>query len=450
LFRYLGYRRLLLLAALAGLAAAGTLLYQPLGLKLFGHMDDEWRDLIFRRSPHCFPVMWEPTDWVQIGGCFIILIAAAGNLPCQLALFCRAVVVAGLAGLASSFLAAELPYALLLQGQPFRLLWLVQFLAIPLGFLLVSRWAREPRPLARLMAVLLFIGLVHSFVLDARTMIIILMSAPVCALLVYWRSPEDRPDWYWLGLVGGLLTGMCVAFVTTVSAIVRDWDGLVEEFEPLLAIGAVPSFFDKGLVLLACTFLACQARHWFRPGIRLAAATALLGFAYQGLHFGLPQTEWYCRTFREDQENMRFVQEVLARMNTGGRRPTVYWAVDIKHLWLELQVNCYFSLEQTPNNIFSRGQALEADRRAHLVMRFELDRLRKLREPGVLPEREWRSLRANFHTDGADAPAERDDLVRLCREEGLDYVISNSPLGPEYCASNSKVFVYAARAVSRR
>jgi hypothetical protein len=456
-YQLLPWRWLLALASLAAFVAAGVLLYQPLGLKLFGHMDDRWRDLIMRRSPHCFPALWEVADWLQIGSSLIILLAAAWHLPRPLAIFCAAVAGAGALGLAGAFLAAELPYALLLQGQPFRALWLAQLLASPLGFFLASRWAADPRPTMRLLAILLVTALLQQFVFDARTIFVLLAAFPACALW-YRRFRADTRDWLELSLLSSILIGFCLRFLINVAAVAAAWDGLLREFEPLHLAGAVASMFDKALLFVAALLLACAADrrtelipfYWLGTRLRFAAALILFGVTYQALHFGLPEAEWYRRAFRKDHENVRFVAQVLARQSTPGRHPTLYWAADINCLWLDLRVNCYFHPVQTPNSIFSRGEALEGDRRARLVARFEVEKMRGLRLPGkeVMADWEWQLLLAHVHAAPDEPPPCRADLVRLCRQQDLDYVVTRSFLGPDYSATNGQVFVYEARAAA--
>src|SRR5207248_2322342 len=65
----------------------------------------------------------------------------------------------GIAGLLGTAIGAELPYALLLQGQPYRALWVLKVLQVPLGFSLIRRWAGSasvPRQFASLGLILYF------------------------------------------------------------------------------------------------------------------------------------------------------------------------------------------------------------------------------------------------------------------------------------------------------
>ena len=58
----------------------------------------------------------------------------------------RAVTVVTLLGAVGTVLACCLPYALLLQGQPFRALWVAQLLQAPLALLLARHWWAAARP----------------------------------------------------------------------------------------------------------------------------------------------------------------------------------------------------------------------------------------------------------------------------------------------------------------
>src|SRR5207248_2837744 len=103
-------------------------------------------------------------------------------------------------------------------------------------------------------------------------------------------------------------------------------------------------------------------------------------------------------------------------------RPTVYWCSSRTDLlWTDAKTNSYFSILQTAGVMFNRRTAEEIDRRAGLVGKFEIARQRSL---GPLVDDAKQTGMANLFKIPFDAPVPTEaDLIRLCREPGLEYVV---------------------------
>lgn len=448
--RLVSVRVLLMLTALACIGLGAFCLNDGLGMRFLGRMDDEWRDLVFRRSGHCFPSDWTFLDWVRIGSAFGLTLAARRYLTPAASTFCLAVCAAGFLGLVASWFAEETPYALLLQGQPFRALWLLQLLCLPLGFFLVFRFAAEPRPLPQLVALLLLYCVGSNFDASPQVLVTSLYALPVLALCFrgLGRSPR-HPRWLSLSAAVSLGVALGLAFVLNLRGTAADWELLVRNYEPLILVWALPASFDRFLVLVAAVLLAGLVLGALGAGRKAQAVLAGLWLGYQGLLVGLGHWEPYLQAMRRDHGNMTFLRSVLDG-ERNGRPLTVYWATELNHVWFDLRANSYFHLMQTPGNIFNRQTAIDGDRRARLTWKFDLEYLTTL----PIPDRDFGLLLRNYTALPEDAPIDREslrpgraDLRRLCEDPSLDYVITRSDLGPGCRATNGKVYVYDCREV---
>ncbi len=72
--------RVLVAVSVLGVAAAvGTLAWEPLGRKLFGHMDDHWRDIHLRTCFFVRPALWTLADWLRLGFALVVVGVAAAT-----------------------------------------------------------------------------------------------------------------------------------------------------------------------------------------------------------------------------------------------------------------------------------------------------------------------------------------------------------------------------------
>jgi hypothetical protein len=194
------------------------------------------------------------------------------------------------------------------------------------------------------------------------------------------------------------------------------------------------------------------ARVYRRAGFgpRTAAWAAVAGVAVQAAVFLVPFTGFYQTRYKRAFDDIQFVSHVVDRQPraAGGARPTLYWStglVDI--LWIDLRVNSFYEFSQIQGILFSRDTAVEGTRRARLVRQFEADRLRE--EKILLPDR-WLELLENLYVLRIeDASPTRDDLLRLCREPELDFVVSPHNFDGLYSETNGRVYVYDCERIRR-
>ncbi len=209
----LGWRRTLTVCAALAVALAAILVYRPLGTRLLGPLDDEWRDYARRAVPMNFPAEWVLLDWLNLGA-GLVFAFAIGLAPCRgpedrrIARFALVVGAVSAAATVGTFLAAYLPYALPLQGQPYRALWLLRLLQAPFGLQLAANlWRRADGrgqlPAARVGA---YFGAVSFAPLEFAVMEFAAAATALCYYRVFSSAPRT-PDWLARSLAAGVVLG---------------------------------------------------------------------------------------------------------------------------------------------------------------------------------------------------------------------------------------------------
>jgi hypothetical protein len=350
-------------------------------------------------------------------------------------------VLVGCAGTAMALAAPQLSYALTLQAQPYRYVWPLYLLAIPIGLEIVRRAWRGNSIWQTLIAV-------------------VLVSYLLLAGEPSWRAVA------WLGclaaLLGKVITGTidrrttsAVLFVGMLAAALLH----IQRFAPAVYHSAQGGHFLRG------------ANLWFQ-GLRIAAgpaASVLLtiivlvgcarlvrsrrafGWACGGLFvgvqliaLGITQVSW-CGAFGPARfREVAFVRETISGLAEPGQVPTVHWPnISTGELWFDVGANSYFSLHQIAGQLFHRETAIEAQRRSRLVAAFDLDYLST--EYGLTVRQPW--LREIYGVQGELPPATHDGLFRLCGEPNLDFVVVPVEFPGLASATDGKWYVYDCRRI---
>jgi hypothetical protein len=109
-------------------------------------------------------------------------------------------------------------------------------------------------------------------------------------------------------------------------------------------------------------------------------------------------------------------------------------------LWIDVHATCYFDILQTAGVMFNRATANEIDRRIGLVNKFEMARQRK--EEVFLDDARKLGMENLFKLSFNSPDPARADLIKLCQEPGLDYVVIPQEFPGLYSATNGRVYVY--------
>jgi len=422
----LGWRRAALLAAPFVVAAVCVLAIRPLGERLLGRLDDDWRGCITAACPITVPTEWERADWVRIGVGFGVVCGLAlfrGPEDGRLLRFGLMAAGAGALGLIGSLLACRLPYALLIQGQAFRALWLLRLLEAPIAIQLALNLWRQGDALGRVVALA-----IAAYIAEIELAPAILAAAALALLFLILH----RPGGLWAGAAYGLVVGCLFTAVHRCVIVATGTDALRAALSPADHVSLLLSGLGwavwAGAAALAARFAAGRRFPVAAASVWLTAQTA----AFLVLAPGGPLDDP-----RRHADDMRFVGRFLQER---GGMATIYCPTgEIGDVWFTARARCYFDQYQLAGNLFRRETAMEGRRRAELVARFERDRFG--RAGPYLPDAFRRKLDRLFGPAGT--PPTPDDLAAVCSEPGVDYVVLERPFdGLPRAADNGRFFIY--------
>ncbi len=375
----LSWRALAGLGILAVSAGIVAVAWEPLGNRLFGPFDAEWRDIVFKTCFFIRPSLWTLTDWLRIGWGVAVFIAAAVGFARPSGRLLWAVLASAVIGFAGTAVAVQCHYLLLIQASPYRAMWLLEFLAIPLGV----AWAFDLRRRGTDVARTAGLALLPLATLDWRLPVYAWLGVFAAAFVlaaIYCRGLRrlpNRPDWLHPAVRGGFVIGFVVAclygvFVLLVLCLIKPDPALNLDLHPLVVAESTPRLILKLVPLALIFWLAATA--WRRLGdrTRLALTALVFTLGYQTATCVLLHSSWYGHKFSTDHRRMEFVAAHLPERHDDGRPPTIYWPTDVRQIWFDLDANSYFNWVQMSGDAFDRRTAIEGQRRARLVRHFEV------------------------------------------------------------------------------
>ncbi len=438
------------LLSLGAIAVVLVLLDRPLALRLLGPMDDTWRENVHRTGPYLFPLDWAADDWLRIILSFTVVLATVRHLwddePIRRVLIAMSGVAA--VGLAGGIVACFLPYALPLQGQPYRWLWPLELSLYPLGFVLMRHlWATQ-QGTARL-ATLGLLAHLNNLPWDNAVCLLLVLGVGLLGVVVQrgLSSQPKVPDWavragiLALAVILPLWTAIKLGLIASHS---QQFYSLLEPVEILTLLTAVIDplcwlTLTVGALVLMPRFTA--------PGWRMLATFSGVCLASCLVFFVAPQTRYYAAHYSLHGADEPFVADYLARCPASETTPTIYWPCrKIDLVWFHLRANIYFEWpSQIAGNLFSSGTAREGARRAHLVKKFEMERVRK--EQFLYSRRLFAQFLSVYGATESEPAPEVGDLLELCREKRLDFVVLPHKFPGLYAASNGKLFLYDCRTI---
>jgi hypothetical protein len=432
-----------------GVAAAAGLMVlalPSLGVRVFGTMDPEWLEIVRSASAYNFPGEWMMSDWFKVSLALGVLVSAGlylrGESPCR-ARFLFMTVATGVVCLVVTLMASRVPYRLLLQGQPYRALWIVVAIHVPLALWLAARaWREGVR--GQVLAVML-IGCVGVPDFPPVEPAILLIALPL--LILVQRGTRAMPryrDWLVRSLAGTLVVGVLASGTINVSVAVAMARDVLELVDPMdygrVFLSAFGPLFWLGIVLAGLT--AALRRHG--PSRLVLLGGILSVVLAHAAAFLVPRIPGYRESEHPYGRDIAYVRTYLAqRPPAENARPTVYagaWG-NVEYLWFDLGVKSYYDLSQVVGVIFSRQTAIEAAWRGAIVRPFELDRYQGI-ERFAAPALKVMVSKL-FRPELDTRSATRDDLAHLCRsEEGVDMAILRQDFVGLSSASNERIYIY--------
>ncbi len=444
---FLPWRGVLLTLGGAAAVTAAVLVYEPLGARLLGRMDAEWFELIRRVNSYQVPAEWSREEWLRVVTAGATLFAAwrcSGQEP-RVQRFLIILLAVSVLGLGGAVLACLLPYALPLQGQPYRVLWLTQMLQVPLGLHLLGRWCKS-EAVPAWAAALGAAGCLGLLSFSLIEWLPLLVAAGLFAVY-YWAAPrsEDLAA-AWPSLAWCLCAGLAAWIALQVGVIVRHWHevaGLVDPVEFPRSLSQQLSPLVRVLAGAAAILLAARALEY---GAGLPRSLLAVWLTAHLVCFALPFVPAYAGWFHPHREELETLRQRFADGRPDGRPYTVYWPIArLEYVWLQLRVNCYLDIAQLSGNSFARGTAVEGERRLALAKPFEIDCYRRHRF--VLNDLARHLLRELFQGELHEVPPTRDDLLRLCQDPLLDFVVARQGFDDLYTATHGAWFLYDCRHV---
>lgn len=432
----------------AVLAAVAGFLFSPLPEKFLTRMSLEWLETVRLRSRHCVLSGWTFMDWFRTAfGVSLLALRyprATADQKRLLSLLLGA--VAG--GFLVNAVAEAGRYALLLQGQAYRVTWLLALVSVPVGLQVARDAWKEKTAVGSAIALVTFAGLGESLLLEYRAAVLLPVIVQFWAIfaVVVWLFQLSRTSDPAVRIRTALAIGLGLAFIVVsfrlAGAIAYTFREL--ETDPIkLAAEAIDGLSELCLFLPAVWLLAragLSQRSARRAGLTLGAVGATLAAAAFTISDGAP----YRSKFQRGFGSLPVVRKTIS--DRGGRPEQVYWTVEPQMIWNELGADSYFHLVQTAGVVFSPETAAEGRRRGELVKRFEIAHMRRLLPDPIRWDQPLRALEADF-----DAPPPTvDDLMRLAADEQLDWVVLYDEFPGLYTATDGRVYVYDCRELRRK
>lgn len=433
--------------------AAIVLTNPPLALRCFGNMDDAWRESILQTSDFNFPSEWTREDWTYLAFQVLLLGLAIFKFRSVDAVKTRFLIVLMLVTLAATvgaILAGNLPYALFLQGQPYRALWILAVVHIGLAFWLCLEWARQPSFVVQLASCGMLAYLCWVDALPVECALPVLLFPLVAFMMRGLEKEPHRAGWLiqsvQISLVLGALGWAAFKFVLLTSR----WQQLLalyvehRDLATVLLINLGPVVFIAGLSWL---FVRRGPNASHQPAWLGGLAAGCLGM--QMVFFAFPLTDYYrehCTRYRADLRALRdYLHEGRAE---SAPLPTVYCNLGyLDYVWLDLHAKCYFDWWPVGNFMFCREMAMEGKRRAHLAGPFELAHFRNTKT-GAMDSGALVKSRMRFHRIDFDrSPIDEQDLARLCREPDLDYIVLDQRFEGLYATESGGLYLYDCRQI---
>jgi hypothetical protein len=414
------------------------------GDQLFGRMDDIWRTIYLKICFYIRPARWTWADWIRIAlGCGFAVWAASQCPDRRLARFWASVVASALIGLVGSLIAVNSHYLLLMQASPYRTLWLLELLAIPAGYglaaLLWQCGSQQSRSASLVVVLLLTLKWDSDLGVSASMILLSLLGFAVLC-----RGCDKIPrhsDWLWRSTQNAFLatSGLMLLSNLIQLTMFRTELSIDLESHPVLIAMHVSGILYSLPLLLICASgfiavyrVAVQGFH-----LRFLLLTCCAG--YQALLVCAPDSDWYGRTFDVRTPHVRFVDSRLANRAGGHGKPlSIYWPTPVEDVWISTGNYSYYNGVQMSGCGFNRGTAVEGYRRAALALPFEFERLKFLGD-----KNDWLiAFRDTFRIKGRVHFPRKEDLLCLCREKGLDFIVLKYRIQDLFCDSDGYYYIY--------
>lgn len=372
-------------------------------------MDDHWHALAVMRSPFSFIDQWSAAEYGHVIFMGSILAWASCFAPSRIRAICRIILLISVAFIASAFIGTLTRTTLLVQAQPWRVLWLTKIFAILAAvWLYAEYWERTQ--IRRLILLALALPAIAAVSWTG-------ILSPVLFILL-WHQ-ERHPETILAGFAkSAVYVLLAAAFFISLAASPEMMD-LFLGIEPNGFMDIVFKLFPPfGWLLFILPFFY---RNQFTK-TRITRFIALLVPIYL-----LIVSAWYWDRHKFGKENACIWDPAcLSEMDAYlPKDALVYFQDSLAMPWLGLKRANYASFEQAAGIRFDRDTALEAERR--LTFLYEIgfsDRILDWDHKGP--------TNANVKKGGLTF----ESLKNFCKTEPVDFLI----LKANFPQASPKVF----------
>jgi hypothetical protein len=414
------------IAALIGLAAlvtiaAAMIIPSDSPLRLSG----EWLTLVQERQGFLFVTQWVAQDWARAAVHFTTLLVGVIVLPGESAgrLLCAAGIVVALAGLLLSLIGGDIMnLALVIQGQPWRWLWLAAVLSPLLAPLILTRCWQLGRVggLSIVLIVIAWLAMDEPYTIIAGPLAI---AAAAAATLK--KLPGERAQR--LMLIGGFLM-LAVVVIRSVANMILSEEGMPDQSAMPAAIRAIRDYSRDGL--LPCVVVI--AAWWLLTSHRTQAARTIVAAAcVLGCIALVPASasEWQQRQF--PQSDYDAFASWRRHIPPGEE---VLWIEGSVETWALLERPRYLTNNQMASILFSRGARAELRRRA-----LQLAPLGE-EEPYIFWKEDRKLIRKGEHQTLANLCAAIEARFIVTRNDLSETPIETAPAGASRGYHGLKLF----------
>lgn len=364
-------------------------------------MDPLWLRLSKERSPFVFLDHWQPKEFREPAFLGLLLTTAALATNADSRRLWRSVLGTLGVGMGLALITVYWPAVLLVQLQPWRVLWLVKILAVAAAMVL----ARDSWSASSFCRILLGALAACAFTLDSTGLA---CAVPVLALLVAARrlGLEPRLALWLVRVAWGAIAAVIAEklFWAVPIAFIPLSFTASSSLNPALGDRVAMVFKEAGWFIFPPLLLIS----WWLLNKRPRSRYWLMSLFAVGLLFLASNWRQTSRQRAAEDALQDYGHAELARIIQA--RHLTYWIDGQPQLWLILHRGSYASGMQAAGVVFSRQTAIEADRR--------LARVRRLGLPDSTIDS---GSSAAEKSSAVSTPIE--GLVHACHDPILDFVV---------------------------
>lgn len=338
--------------AVAVVAILLTAAISVVALSPLPRIDAEWRAILEERSPHLFVLAWPGVDWARVAWSAVVTWLALRSLDAQTRRLASCVVLVAALGLVASAIAVDgLALAAGAAAQPWRAVWLLQFLALVLvPVAMAGCWQEGPAG----RAAALWLAASCCFGRQELGWALLLAGLAGACAVIGWR----RPDWIGERMLRAL--ALCACSAGAAGLLFELQSRLPQAYGAPVSLAGSDPFTVAGslAVLLLAACVLYLVAHGSRPVLALGLSMAVLATAVSAWDARRPWPRYLERASADLSELRRHL----------GPDAQVYWPGAYSRVWLGLRVTAWFSVDQGAGVVFHRATAI-AYRERHAATR---------------------------------------------------------------------------------